>query len=112
MPGQRLRHLRRNARGRHIADERVPQCVEICEQAEITLKYESYIGKELEMIERFAKMENILMRDDFDYQSLNSLSMEARLKLSSIKPTTLGQASRISGVSPADISVLMVHLSR
>ncbi len=85
---------------------------QLLDQVEITLKYEGYIEKENDMVERFAKMENIIMKDDFDYHGLNSLSMEARLKLSSIRPKTLGQASRISGISPADISVLMVYLSR
>jgi tRNA uridine 5-carboxymethylaminomethyl modification enzyme len=84
----------------------------LLEMVEISLKYEGYIEKENDMVEKFAKMENIIMKDDFDYQNLNSLSMEARLKLSSIRPKTLGQASRISGISPADISVLMVYLSR
>jgi tRNA uridine 5-carboxymethylaminomethyl modification enzyme len=84
----------------------------LLEQVEISLKYEGYIEKESEMVEKFSKMENIFMKDDFDYHGLNSLSMEARIKLSQIKPKTLGQASRISGISPADISVLMVYLSR
>lgn len=83
-----------------------------CEQVEITLKYEGYIEKEVEMANKFIKMEAIVMKDDFDYHGLNSLSMEARIKLDSIRPKTLGQASRISGISPADISVLMVHISR
>ncbi len=84
----------------------------LCEQAEIILKYEGYIEKEAEMVNKFIKMETIVMKDDFNYNNLNSLSMEARIKLTSIRPKTLGQASRISGISPADISVLMVHLSR
>jgi tRNA uridine 5-carboxymethylaminomethyl modification enzyme len=84
----------------------------LCEQAEIMLKYEGYIEREADMVNRFIKMETIILKDDFDYNSLNSLSMEARIKLSSIRPKTLGQASRISGISPADISVLMVYLSR
>jgi tRNA uridine 5-carboxymethylaminomethyl modification enzyme len=84
----------------------------LCEQVEISLKYEGYIEKEIEMVNKFNKMESIFMKEDFDYHNLNSLSMEARIKLSSIKPSTLGQASRISGISPADISVLMVYLSR
>lgn len=79
-------------------------------QAEILLKYESYLEKEQEMAVRVEKNEDFLLRDDFDYFQINSLSMEARKKLSLIKPRTLGQASRISGVSPSDISILMVHL--
>jgi len=81
------------------------------EQVEITLKYEGYIEKEVELAQKFIRMEDIIMKDDFNYNALNSLSMEARIKLNSIRPKTLGQASRISGISPADISVLMVHLS-
>jgi tRNA uridine 5-carboxymethylaminomethyl modification enzyme len=81
------------------------------EQTEIMIKYEGYIEKEIELAEKFLKMEDIIMKDDFNYNNLNSLSMEARVKLNKIRPKTLGQASRISGISPADISVLMVHLS-
>ena len=83
-----------------------------CEQAEISLKYEGYIEKEAEIVNKFIKMEEIIMKDDFDYHSLKSLSTEARIKLDRIRPKTLGQASRISGISPADISVLMVYISR
>jgi tRNA uridine 5-carboxymethylaminomethyl modification enzyme len=79
---------------------------------EIILKYEGYIEKEADLVHKFSKMESIILKNDFDYSRLNSLSMEARIKLASIKPSTLGQASRISGISPADISVLMVHLSK
>jgi len=85
---------------------------EILEQAEIRLKYEGYIEKESEIVNKFIKLENVFLKPDFNYNGLESLSMEARQKLSHIKPGTLGQASRISGVSPADISVLMVHLGR
>ncbi len=83
----------------------------LIEQAEITLKYEGYIEKEVELAQKFIKMEDVIMKDDFNYNELNSLSMEARIKLNAIRPKTLGQASRISGISPADISVLMVYLS-
>ena len=76
------------------------------------MKYEGYIGKENEIVNKFSKMEEIFLKDDFNYHALSSLSMEARIKLSAIKPSTLGQASRISGISPSDISVLMVFLSR
>ncbi|MFN8164652.1 MAG: tRNA uridine-5-carboxymethylaminomethyl(34) synthesis enzyme MnmG [Bacteroidia bacterium] len=85
---------------------------EISEQAEISMKYEGYIEKETEIVNRFGKMEEIFLKEDFNYNQLTSLSMEARQKLSKIKPRTLGQASRISGVTPADISVLMVYLTR
>lgn len=84
---------------------------ETVEQAEIKLKYESYFEKELEIVSKMHKLENKEIHTDFDYDLLISLSKEAREKLNNIKPRTLGQASRISGVSPADISILMVHLS-
>ena len=83
---------------------------EITEQAEILVKYDSYLEKEHEMVERVRVNEDIFLRDDFDYFGITSLSMEARSKLSKIKPRTLGQAARISGVTPSDISILMVHL--
>ena len=81
------------------------------EQAEIKVKYDSYFEKEMEIVSKMKKMEDKEINPDFDYNSLTSLSIEARQKLLKIKPRTLGQASRISGVSPADISVLMVHMS-
>lgn len=84
----------------------------VFEQAEIRLKYEGYIEKESEIVDKFVRLENVYLKDDFNYFALESLSMEARQKLSQIKPNTLGQASRISGVSPSDISVLMVFLGR
>jgi len=82
------------------------------EEAEILVKYENYIEKEQEIVDKLLKFEDIPLRIDFDYHGLNSLSMEAREKLSKIRPETIGQASRISGVSPADISVLIVYLGR
>jgi tRNA uridine 5-carboxymethylaminomethyl modification enzyme len=82
------------------------------EESEILVKYESYIEKEQEIVDKLSKFEDISLRIDFDYHALNSLSMEAREKLSKIRPETIGQASRISGVSPADISVLIVYLGR
>jgi tRNA uridine 5-carboxymethylaminomethyl modification enzyme len=85
---------------------------ETIEQAEIKIKYESYFEKELEIVEKMKKMEDKEINPDFNYQTLGSLSKEAREKLIRIKPRTLGQASRISGVSPSDISVLMVHITR
>lgn len=85
---------------------------ETIEQAEIKIKYESYFEKEMEIVDKMKKMENNEINPDFNYHQLVSLSKEAREKLMKIKPRTLGQASRISGVSPSDISVLMVHLSK
>jgi len=81
------------------------------EQAEIKVKYETYFEKEMETVEKMNRMENKSINPDFDYSKLLSLSKEAREKLSKIKPRTLGQASRISGVSPSDISVLMVYIN-
>lgn len=85
---------------------------EAIQQAEIRVKYERYIQKELMMVEKMNKLEDLQINPTFDYHQLTSLSNEARHKLTDIKPSTLGQASRISGVSPADISVLMIHLGR
>ena len=82
------------------------------EQAEIKIKYDSYFEKELEIVNKMKKMEDKEINPDFDYAKLNSLSMEAREKLKKVKPKTLGQASRISGVTPSDISVLMIHISK
>lgn len=81
------------------------------EQAEIKIKYGSYLEKELDQVDKMKKMEDRNINPDFDYSTLSSLSFEAREKLSKVKPRTLGQASRISGVSPSDISVLMVKMS-
>ncbi|NGM89288.1 tRNA uridine-5-carboxymethylaminomethyl(34) synthesis enzyme MnmG, partial [Parapusillimonas sp. SGNA-6] len=98
------------------ADERFAQELrkfdeETIEQAEIKVKYDSYFEKEMEIVNKMKKMEDKEINPNFDYSSLTSLSIEAREKLLKVKPRTLGQASRISGVSPSDISVLLVHLS-
>ena len=85
---------------------------ETIEQAEIKIKYESYFEKEQEIVNKMQKMEDKDINPEFDYGQLSSLSKEAREKLLKIKPRTLGQASRISGVSPSDISVLMVHITK
>jgi tRNA uridine 5-carboxymethylaminomethyl modification enzyme len=86
--------------------------LETVEQAEIKVKYESYFEKELEIVDKMKRMEDQIINPEFNYRDLVSLSKEAREKLMKIKPRTLGQASRISGVSPSDISVLMVHMGR
>lgn len=85
---------------------------EFLEQAEIKIKYQGYIEREEEMAGKLKKLENIRLLPDTNYRAMSSLSSEAREKLSKMKPHTLGQASRISGVSPSDISVLMVYLGR
>ena len=81
-------------------------------QAEILMKYEGYIEREKENAEKVSKLDNYIIKPEFDYRIVNSLSLEARDKLTKLKPVTIGQASRISGISPADISVLLVHLGR
>ena len=85
---------------------------EFIESAEIEMKYEAYIQKEMELVQKMEKLEDIKLQAEYDYSQLKSLSIEARQKLSKIKPTSLGQASRISGVSPADVSVLLIHMGR
>lgn len=85
---------------------------ELIEQTEIQIKYESYIKKQYELANKMNAMENLKIIGNFDYQKINALSAEAKQKLIKIKPETIGQASRISGVSPADISVLMVYMGR
>ena len=85
---------------------------EIIHLAETDLKYEGYIRKEQELVEKMNRLEEGKIHDTVDYHQLNSLSAEAREKLSRVRPRTIGQASRISGVSPSDISVLLVHMGR
>ncbi|MER3319498.1 MAG: tRNA uridine-5-carboxymethylaminomethyl(34) synthesis enzyme MnmG [Allomuricauda sp.] len=85
---------------------------EVLEQAEIQVKYSGYIAKEKTNADKLQRLENVRIPDNFDYSKLKSLSYEAREKLESIQPITISQASRISGVSPADISVLLVYLGR
>ncbi|MFZ4412102.1 MAG: tRNA uridine-5-carboxymethylaminomethyl(34) synthesis enzyme MnmG [Bacteroidales bacterium] len=110
--------LRINDLIEHIAsfstflDELVIHREEIIEEVEIFIKYESYISKEQEIADKLSKFEDIPLYESFDYQKLQSLSYEAREKLTKMKPATIGQASRISGISPSDISVLIVYLGR
>jgi len=85
---------------------------ESIELAEVNVKYEGYIKKEEEMVDKMNRLEAVKLKDDFDFHALQALSAEAREKLTHIKPRTIGQASRISGVSPSDISVLLVHVGR
>lgn len=89
------------------------QCTEeIVEEAEIRIKYHGYIERERHIADKMVRLENISIRPDFDFNSLKALSIEARQKLTRIKPSTIGQASRIPGVSPADINVLLVYFGR
>jgi tRNA uridine 5-carboxymethylaminomethyl modification enzyme len=82
------------------------------EQAEILVKYEGYIQKEKDLVEKQYRLESLVLHDDFDYTRLTSLGAEAREKLQKVRPKTIGQASRISGITPSDISILMVYLGR
>ena len=95
---------------REIDPERPELITQVREEVEIQLKYEGYIKMEEEQVEKFKKMENKKLSEDIDYNSINGLSLEARQKLDKIKPESIGQASRISGVSPADINVLLIYL--
>ena len=92
-----------------LADEMTRSVIE---EAEILVKYEGYIDKEREVADKLKRLEDVKLSPDFDYNALHSLTIEARQKLTKHKPQTLGQASRISGVSPADISVLAIFLGR
>ena len=78
-------------------------------EAEIRLKYDGYIKRQTEQVEQFKKLEQKRLPEDFDYASLAGLRLEARQKLNAVKPSNIGQAGRISGVSPADIAILLVH---
>jgi tRNA uridine 5-carboxymethylaminomethyl modification enzyme len=85
------------------------ECIEL---AEINMKYEGYIRKEQDLVDKMNRLEEVKLWDTLDYHSLPSLSKEAREKLTRVRPRTIGQASRISGISPSDISVLLVHMGR
>ena len=85
---------------------------EIIEQAEIQIKYKGYIEREKLLAEKLHRLENIQIPDEFDFTQMNALTIEARQKLTKIRPRTIGQASRIPGVSPADINVLLIKFGR
>jgi len=85
---------------------------DVAEQAEILLKYEPYIDREQKMAEKIESLDNFRIHDDFDYDRVKALSSEAREKLKKIKPATIGQMSRISGVSPSDISIMTIYLGK
>ena len=80
----------------------------VCAQAELRLKYDGYIKRQLKQVEEFSRMEQRLLPENIDYDKIEGLRLEAREKLKAIRPHSFGQASRISGVSPADIGVLMM----
>ncbi len=85
---------------------------DVCEQVEISIKYAGYIDRQVKQAEQFKKLEEKKLPADIDYEKIDGLRLEARQKLSSIRPASLGQASRISGVNPADIAVLMIYLKK
>lgn len=110
-PKVRMHHMRElESVSSFINENELPE--EVLEQAEIQVKYAGYIEKEKLNADKLQRLENIRIPREFDYMPLSSLSMEARQKLSEIRPATISQASRISGVSPSDISVLLVFLGR
>ena len=82
------------------------------EEVEIQIKYEGYIKLQEEQVKKFKKLEEKILPEDIDYEKMNGISLEARQKLNKFKPRSIGQASRISGVSPADVSVLLVYLQQ
>lgn len=86
--------------------------VEVCEQVSINIKYDGYIKRQIKQVEHFKKLENKKIPEDFNYQEVDSLRKEARQKLDLYKPLSIGQASRISGVSPADISMILVYMEQ
>ena len=85
---------------------------EEAEEVEIEVKYEGYIKLQLAQVEKFKKLENKLLPDNINYLNLQGISLEARQKLDKFRPNSVGQASRISGISPADISVLLIYLEQ
>lgn len=106
-------HLKDLAHGSLVlAEQLAGYDQETIEQAEISLKYETYIAKEKELADKMNDLDDVMLKPDFDYDALTSMSKEARQKLAALKPATLGQASRVSGVSPSDISILMVYLNK
>ena len=93
-----------------IDKERTELPEDVCEQVEINIKYDGYIRRQMKQVEQFKKLEQKKLPEDIDYEDVGSLRIEARQKLEAYRPVSIGQASRISGVSPADISVLLVYL--
>ena len=92
--------------------DRPPVREDVIRNIEIEIKYEGYIKKQEIQINQFKKLENKKLSKDLDYKAIDGLRIEAREKLSDIRPESIGQASRITGVSPADINVLLIHLEQ
>ena len=95
-----------------IDKERPELPEDVCEQVEINIKYDGYIRRQMKQVEQFKKLEAKKIPEDLDYEKVKSLRIEARQKLELYRPVSIGQASRISGVSPADISVLLVYMEQ
>ena len=95
-----------------IDDERPKLSEAVGEQVNINIKYEGYIERENRQVEQFKKMENRLIPEGIDYENIDNIRKEARQKLTEIRPLSVGQASRISGVSPSDIAVLLVYIEQ
>jgi tRNA uridine 5-carboxymethylaminomethyl modification enzyme len=109
-----IARLRETAAGRDTDAARGEQgpAGRALERAAIHIKYEGYIKKQLEQIERFKRLENKRLPELFDYFALDGVRMEAKQRLSKVKPRSVGQASRVSGVSPADVNVLLIHMKK
>ena len=95
-----------------IDKDRKPISQHAITQLEVQIKYDGYITKQLQQVERFKRLESRRLDKEFDYQQIDGLRVEARQKLSQLRPVSIGQASRISGVSPADINVLIIYLEK
>ena len=92
--------------------ERPDLSYDVREEVNIKIKYEGYIKQQLNQVSQFKKLESRLLPDDIDYNTIDNLRLEARQKLNNIRPASIGQASRITGVSPADITVLLIYLEQ
>ena len=92
--------------------DRKPLPKEVTEQVEINIRYEGYIARQKRQVEQFDKMENRRIPENIDYDDVGSLRLEARQKLKEFRPSSIGQASRLSGVTPADIAVLLIYMEK
>ncbi|MFZ9527401.1 MAG: tRNA uridine-5-carboxymethylaminomethyl(34) synthesis enzyme MnmG, partial [Schleiferiaceae bacterium] len=99
-------------RAQHNAPDEPAASELVWEQVEIDEKYRGYLEKEQEQVQKLKRLESVRIPEQFDFEKITALSIESRQKLKKLKPETVGQASRVSGVSPADIQILLVHLGR
>ncbi len=112
-PQVNIQDLLNNIRGGDkLSCTKLERFREIAESAEIKIKYEGYIQREKIIADKIARLENMKIPEDIEYSELMSISTEGRQKLTKIKPVNIGQAGRISGVSPSDISILLLYLGR